>query len=153
MKTINLPLINRSFLILLSFYFHSFLTLPVYAANRFVDNGDGTISDTKTGLMWVSKDNGVPINWPDAVEYCKNLRVGGYTDWRMPTIDELEGLYDKSKSGYLPECASSGKVYLTKLIHLTCWFPWASDRKSKGSATYFNFGTRARYRYHPGCPA
>jgi len=45
--------------------------------------------------MWASKDNGKKINWKDAKQYCKNYRGGSYTDWRLPTQDELVGLYDR----------------------------------------------------------
>jgi hypothetical protein len=44
--------------------------------------------------MWAAKDNGSPISWPEAKKYCENYRGGGYMDWRMPTQDELAGLYD-----------------------------------------------------------
>jgi len=65
---------------------------------RFTAYDDGTVLDTRTGLMWAAKDNGADINWPNAKRYCENYRGGGYTDWRMPTQDELAGLYDSSKS-------------------------------------------------------
>ena len=137
MKPLNLSLISRSFFILLIFYFLSLLTLHANASNRFVNNGDGTISDTKTGLMWVSKDNGFPINWPDAVEYCKNLRVGGYADWRMPTLAELESLYnpsEKNQYGY----------HTNKLITTTAQSCWSSETRGF-TAGRFNFEYGEKY--------
>ena len=131
MKPLNLSLIASSFFILLIFYFLSFLTLPANASSRFVNNGDGTISDTRTGLMWVSKDNGIPINWPDAVKYCRNLRVGGYTDWRMPTLAELASLYnpyEKNQNGY----------HTIKLITTTAQSCWSSETRGY-AAGRFNF--------------
>jgi hypothetical protein len=50
--------------------------------------------------------NGYKINWYDAKSYCENYRSGGYTDLRMPTLDELAGFYDASKSQQA-ECNSS----------------------------------------------
>jgi hypothetical protein len=50
--------------------------------------------DRSTGLMWASKDNGRDINWREATKFCRQLRLGGYSDWRLATIEELEGLYD-----------------------------------------------------------
>ncbi len=95
---------------------------------RSVAYDNGTVIDTKTGLMWAAKDNGEDINWNDAKRYCENYRGGGYTNWRMPTYNELAGLYDKNRSGYAPECSDgSWKVHITKLIHITCCCPWASD--------------------------
>jgi hypothetical protein len=49
------------------FVFIGFFIMPALASDRFVDHGDGTVSDTKTDLMWTVKDNGSPINWPNAI--------------------------------------------------------------------------------------
>jgi hypothetical protein len=51
--------------------------------------------DPSTGLMWTGKDNGKDVNWKNAVKYCRDLRLAGYSDWRLATIGELEGIYDK----------------------------------------------------------
>jgi hypothetical protein len=45
--------------------------------------------------MWAGKDNGKNVNWDKAKEYCRDLRLGGYSDWRLATIEELQGIYDK----------------------------------------------------------
>ncbi len=55
------------------------------------DNGDGTISDRNTGLMWV-KARGDKLSWRAAQDGASTCRVGGHTDWRMPTIKELYSL-------------------------------------------------------------
>jgi hypothetical protein len=57
-----------------------------------VDNGDGTITDTKTGLMWQKGDAG-PMRWEKAVETCQALSLASKTDWRPPTLKELNGLF------------------------------------------------------------
>ncbi len=111
---------------------------------RYIAYNNGTVLDTKTGLMWAAKDNGEDINWRDAKKYCESYRGGGYTDWRMPTLDELEGLYDEN-STYTVSCYSGYDVYLTELIKLSCWCPWASDTKSGSSAGVFNFNFGLRY--------
>ena len=71
---------------------------------RFIDNKDGTISDSKTGLMWIKNDSflhsGHWINWPEAKAYVKNLNKKGYAnyfDWKLPTTRELKTLYDAKK--------------------------------------------------------
>jgi hypothetical protein len=86
---------------------------------RFTAYDDGTVLDTRTGLMWAAKDNGSDINWSNAKRYCENYRTGGYTDWRMPTQDELAGLYESNKS-YRSACGHD--VHLTELIRLTAYF-------------------------------
>ena len=61
---------------------------------RFIAYDNGTVKDTTTDLMWAAKDNGGPISWDDAKVYCMNYGIGGYSDWRMPTQEELTALYD-----------------------------------------------------------
>ena len=53
-------------------------------------------TDPSTGLMWAAKDNGKDVSWHKAMKYCRNQRLAGYSDWRLATIDELQGIYDKS---------------------------------------------------------
>lgn len=104
---------------------------------RFIAYDDGTVLDTRTNLMWAAKDNGRDIDSGDARSYCEKFRGGGYTDWRMPTPEELKGLYDKSKT-YKADCGTD--VHLTELIHLTCNVPWTSEL-GESKASYFHFGT------------
>ena len=92
---------------------------------RFIAYDNGTVLDTKTNLMWASKDNGGNINWTNAKAYCENYRGGGYTDWRMPTRDELAGLYDESRT-YQSSCGVDAHL-TTELIRLTCTAQWASE--------------------------
>ena len=83
--------------------FIGLFVMPAMASDRFVDHDDGTVTDTKTGLMWAAKDNGNLINWQTARSYCQNYNGGGHTDWRIPTLTELASLYDpkeKNKHGY-----------------------------------------------------
>ncbi|MEI7638386.1 MAG: DUF1566 domain-containing protein [Syntrophus sp. (in: bacteria)] len=109
---------------------------------RFIAYDDGTVLDTQTELMWAAKDNGSNIKWADAKSYCKNYRGGGYTDWRMPTQDELAGLYDESKS---QPC--NGKCHITPLIDLTYSFLWASEKRGS-EAAFFSFTFGGRYWSH-----
>jgi len=50
--------------------------------------------DPETGLMWAKKDNGYDVTWQQAFDYCKNLQLANHSDWRLATIDELQGIYD-----------------------------------------------------------
>jgi len=111
---------------------------------RFIAYHNGTVLDTRTNLMWAAKDNGANINWQDAKSYCKNYRGGGYTDWRMPTQDELAELYDETTTNVnLPADDCGGGYHLTNLIHLTCCCPWTSE--TRGSmAAYFGFSNGRR---------
>ena len=62
----------------------------VVAEERFVDNGDGTVTDTRRKIMWQKSDNGKEVTFGEAQEYCKILRLGGHADWRLPKPDERE---------------------------------------------------------------
>ena len=134
---------------LITFLFVCFFSGQVQAQEkidaRFIVKGNGTVLDSKTGLTWAANDNGEDINWQDAKNYCKNYRGGGYTDWRMPTQDELAGLYDVAET-YKSDCGYN--VHVTELIHLTCTWVWASETRGSG-ASYFNFnlGHQRHWRY------
>ena len=62
----------------------------ITAAGRFVDNGDGTVTDTKRGVMWQKGDNGKEVTFEDAQRYCRTLQLGGYDGWRLPRADERD---------------------------------------------------------------
>lgn len=109
---------------------------------RFIAYDNGTVLDTKTNLMWAAKDNGRSVNWVNAKSYCENYRGGGFTDWRMPTENELAGLYDKAKT-YQSECRgvfSTWNIHLTELIRLTCTWIWASEKTDVFGGAFFYFG-------------
>ena len=53
-----------------------------------------TWTDSSTGLMWAKKDNDSDVNQNRALAYCQNLLLDNYSGWRLPTIDELQTIYD-----------------------------------------------------------
>ena len=72
---------------------------------RYTDNGDGTILDSKTGLMWMKNDSylhtGHWLNWHESKIYVKGLNKVGFAnhfDWRLPTKQELRSLFESSKT-------------------------------------------------------
>lgn len=60
---------------------------------QFQNNGQGTVTDETTKLMWAARDNQQNITWQDAVDYCEQYSTGGYDDWRMPKQAELAALF------------------------------------------------------------
>lgn len=66
---------------------------------RFIDNKDGTITDSKTNLIWTKNANLLMTtkNWQQAIDYAGNLNRSGYSDWRLPSIKELISLIDYAK--------------------------------------------------------
>jgi len=64
------------------------------ASDTYIDNGDGTITDTSTGLMWMKKDAGNAMTWEEALSYCEDSTYAGYTDWHLPDVKELQSIVD-----------------------------------------------------------
>lgn len=79
------------------------------ASLRYRDNGDGSVSDLNTGLVW-QKELGAKLSWADARAGAAALRLGGHADWRLPTIKELYSLMDFS--GMTPIPGRRGKPFL-----------------------------------------
>lgn len=68
--------------------------------NDFVDSGYGTITDNATGLMWQKTGSSRTRTWARAQKYVKELNkyeFAGYSDWRLPTIEELASLVEREK--------------------------------------------------------
>lgn len=65
---------------------------------RFVDNGDGTVTDTTTGLMWSKATlSDKEVSQHKAVEICADLALAGHDDWRLPSRVELLSLVDDTR--------------------------------------------------------
>ncbi|MDV7103389.1 DUF1566 domain-containing protein [Vibrio sp. TH_r3] len=78
-----------------------------YGINDFIDNGDQTVSDNATGLIWQKSDSGMAMNWPVALSYCENLTLANRTDWRLPNVKELQSIVDYSRS---PDTTNSPSI-------------------------------------------
>ena len=104
-------------------------------------------TDPDTGLTWAKADNGSDVNWNQANSYCSNLRQGGYSDWRLPTIEEMQGIYDPSVD--VPG-QSNGNAYTwhVKGNLKVSGFPWSSSHKNGVQAWLyaFNIGKQLSFR-------
>ncbi|MAG63454.1 hypothetical protein CMO84_08030 [Candidatus Woesearchaeota archaeon] len=69
-----------------------------YGVNNFVDNGDGTITDVATNLMWAKSDSTTPLDWEAALAYAENSTLAGATDWRLPNVKELQSIVDYTRA-------------------------------------------------------
>lgn len=87
---------SNLFLVLLSFTTMiargQFSTVPASVAQE--TQARGYWVDPFTGLMWAAKDNGKRVSWHKATKYCRRLRLAGYSDWKLASIDQLESLVD-----------------------------------------------------------
>jgi hypothetical protein len=76
------------------------------------------------------------VNWNQAIAYCANLRLGGYTDWRLPTIEELQGIYDVNAS----------EKHVKGNLNLSSKYFWSSTPASS-KAWFFFFSNGRRYTF------
>jgi hypothetical protein len=88
--------------------FTMMLMLVIAAALfAFSDNGNGTVTDAATGLVWQKcsmgrnatdcTGAGTTDNWKNALAYCEGLSLGGRSDWRLPNVKELKSIVDNNK--------------------------------------------------------
>ncbi|MFI3261825.1 MAG: DUF1566 domain-containing protein [Rikenellaceae bacterium] len=110
----------------------------VYGINEFVDNGDGTITDKATGLMWAKEDNGKGIEWGEALTYAENASLANYSDWRLPNVKELQSIVDYS---YAPSSTET-KPAINPIFSCTPFINEAGD----DDFGYYWTGTSACFR-------
>jgi hypothetical protein len=104
--------------------------------NDFVDNGDDTVTDRVTGLMWQKDGSSEGMTWANAKAYVNKLnsdRFAGYSDWRLPTIEELASLMKSSKA--------NGDLYIDPIFSEKQTFCWSADTFGPGTAWYASFKT------------
>jgi serine/threonine protein kinase len=97
-------------------------------------------ADPATGLWWSKHDNGSNLNWRQAQTYCANLILAGFSGWRLPTIEELQGIFDP---------AVRGDYHVKGEIQAAGGYSyWSNTREGAGQAWAFNFaGTRYPYQF------
>jgi hypothetical protein len=74
---------------------------PAYGVNSFKDNGDGTVTDEATLLMWSQDDSGAGMNWEQALAWVQEKNAEnylGYNDWRLPNAKELQSIVDYTRA-------------------------------------------------------
>jgi hypothetical protein len=96
--------------------------------DHLVINGDGTVTDTDTGLMW-QQETAEEMNWEASLIYCENLSLAGYSDWRLPTVKELASIVDLSKinpaidKDYFPDTMSSS-YWSSTTVNYSSHYAW-----------------------------
>jgi hypothetical protein len=88
---------------------------------------NSTWTDPATGLIWTRKDNGSDVDWNQADAYCSNMQLAGYKDWRLPTVDELQGIFDPSVSMKTVFDYGDVNVHVKGNLKLTGW-QWSSSQ-------------------------
>jgi len=105
-------------------------------------NGDKIVVDYATGLMWQQSGSPKSMICFDAGKYIQELnrqKFAGYSDWRLPTLEEAMSLMEASKK--------DGDLYIDPVFDKTQRWIWTADMKSAGVAwvVYFSYGL---CRYH-----
>ena len=124
-----------------------------YGDNNLVDNGDGTIIDTATGLMWSKSDSRKGMDWQSALAWVQQRNVEnylGYGDWRMPNAKELQSIVEYTRSPETTDSAAIDPVFNTTSISNEGGMPdypyyWTStthvnSTAGGGAAVYIAFG-------------
>jgi len=121
---------SRKCFIRLSISLAMMILLCTGAQVAICQDSAGTWEDSATGLLWTVKDSDSDMNWSQAKDYCERLTLEGHEDWRLPTVDELKGLHDRSQS----------KQYKIKgPIELGAATIWSGSTNNSGDAWSFNF--------------
>ena len=127
---------------------------PHYGVNQFVDNGDDTITDLATGLMWQKTDDGVKRNWREALAYTENLTLAGHDDWRLPDAKELQSIVDYTRAPDARNTAQRGPAIdaIFGITETESYF-WTStthlDGPDASAAVYICFGQAFGYMAGP----
>ncbi len=125
---------------------------PNYSINVFVDNGDGTISDNATGLMWQQGDSKSGLGWEDALAWVQQKNAEnflGYNNWRLPNIKELQSIVDYTRSPSTTDSPAIDSLFTCDSItdeggNKNYPFYWSSTTHANmmggGFAAYVAFG-------------
>ncbi len=90
-----------------------------YGANSFINNGDGTINDISTGLMWSKADSGKGMDWEESLDWVQKKNEDdylGYDDWRLPNVKELHSIVDYTRSPATTDSPAIDPIFDTSLI-------------------------------------
>ena len=116
--------------------------------SRFLKRDDGTIYDSVTSVTWMANDSfldlGRDVSYSEAEDYVKETnkkKAGGYSDWRIPSIQEASSIFNKEK---LNKDSKGGDIFLDSVFPpgaANC--TWTSSTRGKEAQIMF---------YANGCP-
>lgn len=119
-----------------------------YGVAKLTDNGDGTITDSASGLMWPQADNGEAISWQAALalgEQANAQNYLGHDDWRVPNVKELQSLVDYTRSPDTTNSAAIDPLFETSEI--------LNEAEQTDYPAYWSSTTHANWTRSPGSHA
>ena len=120
------------------FYGHSTI---IHNYEKKSIKGDNVVIDHATGLMWLQSGSKEYMQWIAAMEWVRNLNTrgyAGYSDWRLPTIEEAASLLEPVKKNAL---------YIDPVFDKEQWGIWSGDKRGGSTwSVYFSLGN-VRWRY------
>ena len=116
--------------------------------DRFKDNGDGTVTDSQTGLMWKQDDSYLDlkkfISFTMAKKYLAKINeeaFAGYSDWRMPSKQEEHSLFHQEKDKVIQDKFEMA-LYIDPVFTEGCGFDtWTSQTRGRITAYVYSFGS------------
>lgn len=126
---------------------------------RFLDNKDGTVTDLKKKLMWkkidIYQEKKIWINWDESQTYLGKFNkeaFAGYSDWRLPTREELESLYEEDKNVPWKYYWTENVIHIDPIFgYSSCCF-WSSEVYKEKYAWGFNYIRGKTYPSMKGGP-
>ncbi len=129
-----------------------------YGTNKFKDNGDDTIADEATGLMWAKDDSQKGMNWEDALAWAQSRnqeKYLGHDDWRLPNAKELQSIVDYTRCPDTTHSAAIDPVFTCTAItneagqeDFPCYWTGTTHGASMGrAAVYVSFGRSMGYMF------
>jgi hypothetical protein len=115
-------------------------------SNHFIDNGDGTVTDTDTALMWQQDTAPDVYTWQQALAYCENRAMAGYQDWRLPNVNELQSIVHYEYEVYDPAIDTT---YFPDTVSECYWSSttYADDHSYAWPVCFYAGGVGARGQY------
>ncbi len=127
---------------------------PAYGVNSFTDNGDGTVTDSATRLMWSQSDSGAGMDWAQALAWVQEKNAEnylGHNDWRLPNAKELQSIVDYTRAPAVTYSPSIDPLFkATKITNeagqddYACYWSstthLGSGRNAGEQAAYISFG-------------
>ncbi|WP_208889304.1 DUF1566 domain-containing protein [Polaribacter sejongensis] len=117
----------------------------IYGINDFEDNGNQTITDNATGLMWAKNDSKKGLDWKSSLKYAEESELAGHSDWRLPNVKELQGIVDYS---YAPGAkdTSLDRPAIDPIFNIS------EIKNENGDKDYPYFWTSTSARFQKGKP-